>query len=112
MKRLIFERKGQSLIAITPDALQTGDFVRTRHRGAWEYAIVRNPINGMDAREIIAESSIPKGAKITQCIWKGERLQPRGSYTQQTGPAVYTAAVQRTWDEIFGSDAEQPAKVK
>jgi hypothetical protein len=66
---------------MTLQALKPGDYVRTRYKGNWEYAILKEPLGTMTYRELIEESSIPKGAKVTQCVWKGEQLQPRGSYT-------------------------------
>lgn len=68
--------------------LKPGDFVRSRYKGEWEYAMLREPHGSVVCRELVEEARIPKGAAIYTCVWKDQQLVPRSVTVTREGPAT------------------------
>ena len=105
---------------MTLRTLKTGDFVKTRYKGSWEFAILCEPHGTMTCRELIEESAIPKGAEVFECVWKKEQLEPRKVTVKRDGPATFVrpgpqpALLEKfgytpLWDETTKKSGSAPA---
>lgn len=93
---------------MTVRALKVGDYIKTRYKGGWQYAILHETIRGLPSCELIDEAWIPKGAEVVQCVWtKGEQLAPRKVIVKQDGPATYVRPKPMSMAEMFGSAPTQ-----